>query len=115
LADYLKEKHLVEIVLRYRDNKKKADEFISAISLIANNLMRKYKFYSSGMGKEDFIQEAVMICLQKQHCYQLDKGSCFSYFTTVILNHWKYTWNLDRRYYDLIEALMEKLKETNGL
>lgn len=111
MAEYLKEKDLLDILEKYRNDKTEANEFITAIGLIAKNLMLKYKFYSTGMGKEDFIQEAIMICLMKQHNFRYNKGSCFSYFTTVILNHWKYTWNMDKRYYDLIESLKKKMRE----
>lgn len=108
MTDYLKEQDLLEILTRYRSNKKDANEFIEAITLIANNLIRKYTFYARGVAKEDFIQEAVMVCLERQHCFRKDKGHCFSYFTTVIINHWKHLWNSDRRYYDIIALIIEQ-------
>ena len=110
MADYIKEKDLVDIINRYRKNPKKADEFVAAISLLAENLLRKMYFKGFATCKDDFIQEAILVCLQRQHCFKESKGKCFTYMTTIVLNHWRHIWNIDKRQRFAVEKYIEMVK-----
>jgi DNA-directed RNA polymerase specialized sigma24 family protein len=88
-------------------------ELAEAFYLLAKNIIRAFRFQL--VDKDDALQEGVMICFEKLHRFNPDKGRAFNFCTTIILNHYRQLYRTAKNYNELKiryhEHLCEKTNE----
>lgn len=122
--EYLNNKTFEAIIGRFKEAKiniKKAPgefaiaelELTEAFYLLAKNIIRAFRFQL--VDKDDALQEGVMICFEKLHRFNPEKGRAFNFCTTIILNHYRQLYRTAKNYNELKikyhEHLCEKVNE----
>lgn len=89
-------------------------ELAEAFYLLAKNIIRAFRFQL--VDKDDALQEGVLICFEKLHRFDPDKGRAFNFCTTIILNHYRQLYRTAKNYNELKiryhDHLCEKTSET---
>jgi DNA-directed RNA polymerase specialized sigma24 family protein len=122
--EYLNNRTFEIIINRFKAAKKNVDEdpkefeaaqmeLAEAFYLLAKNIIRAFRFQL--VDKDDALQEGVMICFEKLHRFNPDKGRAFNFCTTIILNHYRQLYRTAKNYNELKiryhEHLYEKANE----
>jgi DNA-directed RNA polymerase specialized sigma24 family protein len=120
--EYLNNKVFEMIIARFNRAKKIKNrhefesaqlELAEAFYLLAKNIIRAFRFQL--VDKDDALQEGVMICFEKLHRFNPDKGRAFNFCTTIILNHYRQLYRTAKNYNELKiryhEHLCEKTNE----
>lgn len=125
--EYLNNKIFEELIARYKKTHKyrrsrpapfkdAEKRLAEAFSILSDNIIRAFKFQL--IDQDDMMQEGVLICLEKLHCFNPDyvtasgqRSRAFNYFTTCILNHYRQMYRtaknykqLQERYYDFMNT-----------
>jgi DNA-directed RNA polymerase specialized sigma subunit len=123
--EYLNNKTFETIISRYKLAKKNevADplefeiaqtDLAEAFNILAKNIIRAFRFQL--VDKDDALQEGIMICFEKLHRFNPEKGRAFNFCTTIILNHYRQLYRTAKNYNELKikyhEHLCEKVNET---
>lgn len=74
-------------------------ELTDAFYLLAQNIIRAFRFQL--VDKDDALQEGVMICFEKLHRFNPEKGKIFNFLTTIILNHYRQLYRTAKNYNEL--------------
>lgn len=134
--EYLNNKTFELIIARFKKAKRSSVknkpefeaaqlELAEAFYLLAKNIIRAFRFQL--VDKDDALQEGVMICFEKLHRFNPEKGRAFNFCTTIILNHYRQLYRtaknhneLKIRYYEHLcekvnEAFISALKSRNKL
>jgi len=109
MPEYINNKDFEEQIKTCTSKKpteKDALKLVQMLYLLAENIIRAFQFKM--IDKEDALQEAVLICLQKKHKFNSDKGKAFNYFTTIILNHFRQLYRSARNYQELKKRFLER-------
>lgn len=89
-------------------------ELAEAFQVLAKNIIRAFRFQL--VDKDDALQEGIMICFEKLHRFNPDKGRAFNFCTTIILNHYRQLYRTAKNYNELKvkyhEHLCEKANES---
>ncbi len=72
-----------------------ADQFY----LLADNILRGFKFKL--IERDDSLQEGVIICFEKLHHWDPARGTAFTLFTTIIVNHFRQLYRTAKTYNEL--------------
>jgi DNA-directed RNA polymerase specialized sigma24 family protein len=118
-VEYLKNSEFEAIIKRFRaatrTRKKKKKEFeeakanlAKAFFLLSERLFKGFKFQLIDV--DDALQEGVMIGFEKLHHFDSSKGKAFSFFTQIILNHFKQLFRGAKGYNELKLKYQEHLK-----
>jgi len=122
--EYLNNRTFEAIIFRFKEAKKNVErneneflaaqmELTEAFYLLAKNIIRAFRFQL--VDKDDALQEGVMICFEKLHRFNPDKGRAFNFCTTIILNHYRQLYRTAKNYNELKiryhEHLCEKANE----
>lgn len=122
--EYLNNRTFETIISRYKLAKKNINldptehdaaqmELAEAFYLLAKNIIRAFRFQL--VDKDDALQEGVMICFEKLHRFNPEKGRAFNFCTTIILNHYRQLYRTAKNYNELKiryhEHLCEKANE----
>ncbi len=108
--EYLNNQTFEAIISRFKNAKdnlgEKSQEFIDArvdlaeaFYLLAKNIIRAFRFQL--VDKDDALQEGVLICFEKLHRFDPDKGRAFNFCTTIILNHYRQLYRTAKNYNEL--------------
>jgi len=123
-VEYLNNKTFELIIARFKKAKKNGSrnkvefnsaqlELAEAFYLLAKNIIRAFRFQL--VDKDDALQEGVMICFEKLHRFNPEKGRAFNFCTTIILNHYRQLYRTAKNYNELKiryhEHLCEKTNE----
>ena len=74
-------------------------ELAEAFYLLAKNIIRAFRFQL--VDRDDALQEGVLICFEKLHRFDPDKGRAFNFCTTIILNHYRQLYRTAKNYNEL--------------
>ncbi len=122
--EYLNNRTFEAIINRFKmasenmeDNQVEFDaaqmELAEAFYLLAKNIIRAFRFQL--VDKDDALQEGVMICFEKLHRFNPEKGRAFNFCTTIILNHYRQLYRTAKNYNELKlryhEHLCDKVNE----
>jgi DNA-directed RNA polymerase specialized sigma24 family protein len=122
--EYLNNRTFENIISRFKAAKNNIEEDViefddaqlelaEAFYLLAKNIIRAFRFQL--VDKDDALQEGVMICFEKLHRFNPDKGRAFNFCTTIILNHYRQLYRTAKNYNELKiryhEHLCEKANE----
>jgi len=94
---YIDKKEFFEEMLKYNETKKPSEKLGRMLMLLAKNNTKHPSFcryFNADL--DDMKTEAVITCLQALPKYNFEKEDPFSYFTSVVLNAFKYY--LKRKY-----------------
>jgi len=94
---YIDKKEFYEEMLKYNETKKPSEKLGRMFMLLAKNNTRHSsycRYFNADL--DDMKTEAVITCLQALPKYNFEKEDPFSYFTSVVLNAFKYY--LKRKY-----------------
>lgn len=103
--NYLDPTRLREMVLAHRANPSRAnsDALHAAFDLLARRIFTGFKFGIHD--EEDAIQDAICTVWSKLHCFDpaksINKSAIFSYFTSIILNHFRALYRVQKQYHRL--------------
>ena len=108
--EYLNNKVFEAIVNRFKLAKKNINndqlefniaqlELAEAFYLLTKNIIRAFRFQL--VDKDDALQEGVMICFDKLHRFDADKGKIFNFMSTIILNHFRQLYRSAKNYNEL--------------
>jgi hypothetical protein len=127
--EYLNNKVFEELISNFkkyqRVRKKKPTDFsvaekelTDAFYILADNIIRAFKFQL--IERDDMMQEGVMICFEKLHCFDPNyvtesgnKSKAFNYFTTCTLNHFRQLYRTAKNYKQLKERFYEFISKKN--
>lgn len=116
--EYLNNRTFEAIISRFKLAKKNCDpvefstaqlELAEAFYLLAKNIIRAFRFQL--VDKDDALQEGVMICFEKLHRFNPEKGRAFNFCTTIILNHYRQLYRTAKNYNELKIRYHEHLRE----
>ena len=106
MTEYINNVSFEELIVKYLNNPDDDDvkhEITICFYLLSDNIIRAFNFKL--IDKEDALQEGVLACLSKVERFDPNRGKAFSWFTTIILNHFRQLYrsckndiNLKRRY-----------------
>lgn len=82
-------------------------ELTEAFYLLAKNIIRAFHFQL--IDSDDALQEGVMICFEKLHRFNPEKGRAFNFCTTIILNHYRQLYRTAKNYNELKNKYHEHL------
>ena len=108
--EYLNNRTFETIINRFKVAKKNINynpvefelaqmELAEAFYLLAKNIIRAFRFQL--VDKDDALQEGVMICFEKLHRFNPEKGRAFNFCTTIILNHYRQLYRTAKNYKEL--------------
>lgn len=108
--EYLNNRTFETIISRFKEAKNKLEEdqaefdaaqmdLAEAFYLLAKNIIRAFRFQL--VDKDDALQEGVMICFEKLHRFNPEKGRAFNFCTTIILNHYRQLYRTAKNYNEL--------------
>ena len=110
---YLNNKDFEELILKFSKLTKRHKQYkivqaqiTENFYILVKNIQSSFKF---AIDADDCIQEGVLICLTKLHCFDPSKGKAFNYFTTTILNHFRQIYRKQKCFLDF------KVKYKNDL
>jgi len=86
-------------------------ELAEAFYLLAKNIIRAFRFQL--VDKDDALQEGVMICFEKLHRFNPEKGRAFNFCTTIILNHYRQLYRTAKNYNELKVRYHDHLCDKN--
>jgi DNA-directed RNA polymerase specialized sigma subunit len=84
-------------------------ELAEAFYLLAKNIIRAFRFQL--VDKDDALQEGVLICFEKLHRFDPEKGRAFNFCTTIILNHFRQLYRTAKNYNELKIRYHDHLSE----
>ena len=84
-------------------------ELAEAFYLLSKNIIRAFRFQL--VDKDDALQEGVLICFEKLHRFDPDKGRAFNFCTTIILNHYRQLYRTAKNYNELKIRYHDHLSE----
>ena len=87
-------------------------ELAEAFYLLAKNIIRAFRFQL--VDKDDALQEGVMICFEKLHRFNPEKGRAFNFCTTIILNHYRQLYRTAKNYNELKVKYHEYLSDNES-
>jgi len=104
--EYLNNKAFETIIDKFRSAPEGTEEFLQAQNelteafyLLSKNILRGFRFQL--VDKDDAIQDGVMLCLEKLHRFDKNKGKCFAYFSAILINSCKQNYRTAKNYNDL--------------
>ena len=132
-TEYLNNKAFTAMIHRFRDAKEKLEksnskknkkefeesqlELATAFYTLANNIIRAFKF--NMIDKDDALQEGVLICFDKLHRFDENRGNCFAFFTQIQCNHYKQLYRTAKNYNELkvryLKHIISKNKEMSKI
>jgi DNA-directed RNA polymerase specialized sigma24 family protein len=80
------------------------DELFDCFGLLIDRLMSGWAFK---VDKEEAKQECFLLILRVLKNFNKDKGKCFNYFTTVILNNLRLIYTKRKKYNERIQSYIE--------
>lgn len=121
-VEYLNNKEFEELIKKYNHVKNTLGETSVEYRLlrddlainfykITQNIMRKFRF--ENVDKDDALQEGVLICFEKLHRFDSDKGKAFNFFSTISINHFRQLYRTAKSYNDLKSKYFDHLCDKN--
>lgn len=116
MPEYLNNRVLIQQIERFANAAPNTDDFkeaqsdlITSFQTLTKNIIRGFRFKL--IDADDMAQEGVFICLSKMHKYKTERGNCFSYFSTILLNHYRQMYRSAKNYNSLKLKYAKSLKD----
>ena len=113
-VEYLNNDEFTKNVSSYiaTGSKEDRDKVFISLDILARNILNKYHFRPCN--PDDLRQEMIVYAFSKIHKFKFEKGKCFNYATTVMINWCNQLWQKHHRHISLKVKYMEHLKTSEG-
>ena len=111
MAEYLNNKEFEKTLKSYKENPEEHEtELFSMFELLITKILEGFNF---SVDKDDAKQECFLLIIRRLKQFDVDRGSAFNFFTTIIINHLRHLYSKDKKYSEKIESFILLHKYSN--